>query len=228
MAALILGVVAPVPVAAQGRLVDSGEFRILVSGREAGRETFSIHRQGAGQDLRFTAQCSLDAQLAEGPLRMTTTLVTLGPDRAPSGYEVKVSGSRSEEATVRRQGARYVYRRNSDAGQEMREVRVPSGAAVLEFWVTHQFHFAVARYLDGSRDLAVVDPRQGRPIQVTMEAREPTTFTLGDEAIPVSRIRIPMQSGFWEVWYDDSGRIMRVEQPLAGFRSERVGPGDSG
>ena len=213
---------APSPLRGQGALVDQGSFRILVGAREVGLETFSIRRSGTGEDLRYAADSDIRADLPEGRLELVTTLATQGSALTPSGYQAKRSGDQEGQLTYRVRGNRLVLRLNSPRGEELREFRYQEGVVILESGVSHHFHFLVAQYLLGNTRVPVLSPRERLFFEVELEERETSTLRIGTSSRAARRLRVSGDSLQWEVWFDSEGRVLRVEQPLRGFRAERV------
>lgn len=206
----------------QGIVVDEGEFRLMVRGLDVGSESFVIRRSGTGAETRFTAQGRIVTETDEGRVEMATTLGARGPAVRPNGYQRNVSGAREETVTFSLQGNRFVVRISSGAGEEMREIPVPENGLLLEERVAHQFHFVVARFLAGETRLRVIRPESRSVTTVQLEEREPTTLQTRTGRIRVRRLRVAEGSRDWEVWFDGSGRVLRLENAAEGFRAERT------
>jgi hypothetical protein len=204
--------------------VDEGEFRILIRGLDVGSETFVIRRSGTGAETRFTAQGRIMIEGDDGRVEMATTLGARGPTARPNGYQRNVSGVRSETVTFSLQGGRFVVRISSDAGEEMREIPVPSGGLFAEERVAHHSHFVVARFLAGETRLRIIRPETRSVVTVEIQEREPTTLQTREGRIRVRRLRLVEGSREWEVWFDSLGRVLRLENAVEGFRAERTSP----
>ncbi len=215
---------APIELAGQGTVVDEGEFRIMIRGLDVGSESFVIRRSGTGAETRFTAQGRIVIEGDEGRVEMATTLGARGPTAQPNGYQRNVSGARKETVTFSLQRTRFVVRISSDAGEEMREIPVPEGGLLAEERVAHQFHFVVARFLEGESRLRVIRPESRSVVTIEIEEREPTTLQTRAGRIRVRRLRLAEGPREWEVWFDSLGRVLRLENAAEGFRAERTSP----
>lgn len=208
--------------AVQGQdvVLDEGRFALFIEGREAGSESFSIHRLGMGQSARIVAT----ATISLGGTEMRPTLEA-SPDFRVTGYQNKVTGSRQADLSVVLNGNRYVSRMSSAEGEVQREYRAAPRTTVLENRVSHQYFF-LARFIDsGSGPMLALSPVDGEQTRLEVVSSEAEPFRLGSQQLDARHIRLQGGGEIRELWIDDQGRVLRVEIPSAGFRAERLPEG---
>ncbi|HEX7240996.1 MAG TPA: hypothetical protein VF263_12060, partial [Longimicrobiaceae bacterium] len=74
---------AAAPLGAQGTVADQGTFRVMVEGRAAGTEEFSIRQSGTGSNAETTATGRVEVTLPTGTLELTPRLRARGVDASP-------------------------------------------------------------------------------------------------------------------------------------------------
>jgi len=218
---LLLPVVEPgAALQAQDVVLDEGRFALFIEGREAGSESFSIHRLGMGESARILAT----ATVAVDGLEMRPTLEAR-PDFIVTAYQNEVTGARKGELSVVLNGNRYVSRVSSADGEVQREYRAAPRTAVLENRVSHHYFF-VARFIDsGTGPIVALSPFDGGQARLEVVSSESEPFQLGGESVDARHVRLQGGGDMREIWIDDQGRVLRVEIPALGFRAERLPPG---
>lgn len=202
---------------AQNVTLDEGRFALFLDGRDAGSESFSIHRVGMGADARIlaTATVSVDG------VQMRPTLEAR-PDFSVSSYQNELTGGRTADLSVVLNGNRYVSRMSSPEGEVQREYRASGRTAVLEDFVSHQYYF-VARFVDdGPGPIVVLMPAAGEQARLEVVSSEAEPFRLGDQQLQARHVRLQGGGAIRDVWIDDQGRVLRVEIPARSFRAERL------
>lgn len=219
--ALLLPVAAPsAALRAQDVVLDEGRFALFLEGREAGNESFSIHRLGMGESARILATATVS--IAGSEMRPT---LEARPDFVVTAYQNEVTGARKQELSVVLNGNRYVSRASSADGEVQREYRAAPRTAVLEDRVTHHYFF-VARFIDsGTGPVVALAPLDGAQARLEVISNEPEPFQLGGEQVDARHVRLQGGGEIRELWIDDQGRVLRVEIPALGFRAERLPPG---
>ncbi len=218
--ALLLPVAAPAAaLRAQDVVLDEGRFALFIEGREAGSESFSIHRLGMGESARILATATVSLNGTE----MRPTLEAR-PDFVVTAYQNEVTGARKEDLSVVLNGNRYVSRASSADGEVQREYRAAPRTAILENRVSHHYFF-VARFIDsGSGPVVALSPLDGAQARLEVVSNEPEPFQLGGERVEARHVRLQGGGEIRELWIDDQGRVLRVEIPSMGFRAERLPP----
>lgn len=220
LVALTAATVSAGALAAQNVTLDEGRFALFLDGRDAGVESFSIHRVGMGDDARIlaTATVSVDG------MEMRPTLEAR-PDFTVTSYQNELTGSRTAELSVVLNGGRYVSRMNSPDGEVQREYRASARTAVLEEFVSHQYYFA-ARFVDGGAGpIVALMPADGGQARLEVVSSESEPFRLGDQQLQARHVRLQGGGSVRDVWIDDQGRVLRVEVPARSFRAERLPAG---
>lgn len=198
-------------------LLDEGTFRHFRGGREVGTETFTIHRVGLGADAEFLATGAVRI----GDLEMRPALKA-AVDQSPASYQNTLSGSRTAQLSIVRNGPRFESRTMSPEGETQREYRGASSTAILETGVAHHWFF-VARGLTepGARRL-VIHPAEATQgvLRFTDRVRENTR--LGREVLPATRLDFELDGQPCQLWVDDEGRVLRVQALDSSWSAERV------
>jgi hypothetical protein len=216
------------PVSAQNVTLDEGAFSVSLADGATGTETFTIRQAGAGPDARVIAQAKIEWTLPSG----TRTVVPLLEARGGGlyAYQVEVSGDTREEIYVRAEGRRFVANVRSDEGEQQREFRARPGSVLLERGVAHQY-FVPARgvlaVLAAGLDLGpipVLTPLAGElnPFELSMGDVE--TLRIGGQPIEAHHLSLVNGDDRREVWFDQEGRVLRVEVPASGYVAERQAP----
>lgn len=214
----------------EANVVDEGRFLVSLDGRPAGSEAFSIRRSGSGPDARTIAQAQIELEGRDGTILLAPALEGEGEPVAVSAYQIKVSGARQEELYVTLADRRFITRVRSEAGEQEREYRAAPGTVLLDRDVAHHFHFPAARVQgeEGRTTLPVIRPRDGRQHQLTVEARERETISLGGRQVDAVRLHMEGGGETHRVWVDDRSRVLRVESPASNYLAVRDQPPGDG
>ena len=222
-AALVATAVAS-PLSGQGIVVDEGTFRITVGGREAGTEEFSIRRAGIGRDDAFFANgiitrgTSVDRQEVSPLLRATP------PDGLVASYQVRVQGPDALELQLTLVGNRYVAVARSSLGDEEREFPARSTTRILDRDVAHHYYFL--RDLREGAEIHILEPRTRTQASLSVEDRADDQIQLEGRSTQARRLEMRVNQQTRTVWYDQLGRVLRVEIPALGYvavRTDMVG-----
>jgi hypothetical protein len=207
----------------QNLSVDENAFRIYVNGEEVGREDFSIRQIGSGVPRRLILRGEVDLNLESGATFLAPVMAVEGEAMEVSTYQVKVTGPEQADVSVNVSGNRYLTRVVSDDGEQLREFRAGPGSVLMDEGVVHH-HYLLGPFLreDQSVSLSVLSPRAFRQERVTLSF-------VGEEEIRVGGIlfqgarRFHLEGGEHarDIWFDDQGRILRLEIPSLGYVAER-------
>lgn len=225
-AVLFLGpVVFPHGAPGQNVTLDEGTFSVRMADGATGTETFTIRQAGAGPDARVIAQARIRWSLPSGSRSVVPLLEARGGGLY--AYQVEVSGDMTEEIYLRAEGRRFVANVRSDAGEQQREYRARPGSVLLERGVAHQY-FIPARGILAVRDadlelgtIPVLTPLAGSLRQYEPSIGEPRTLRVGGQSVEAHHLTLAAGDDRHEVWFDDEGRVLRVEVPALGYVAER-------
>jgi hypothetical protein len=212
--------VAPPPAVAQGIVVDQGRFAVSIRGASAGTEDFSIRRAGLGREEAFFANASV-ALTREGLAQEIRPLLrATPPEGVANEYQVEVVGADALELGLRRIGRRFVATIHSEAGEEQREFPAEPETWILEADVAHLYYF-LRNASEGSVTPVVV-PRARVRIELTAGPSRNEELRLGSTALAARRVEFSSSEDRRIVWFDPSGRVLRVEIPATGYVAERT------
>lgn len=220
---IALGASAWTPAGTQTITVDEGGFRLLVDGREVGRETFSIRQRGAGNDAVLIAKGRVVIDTGQAGEELTTSLEVAGPRMRPVAYQIEVRGPDPRNIAGRMTGRRFSARIRSPAGERMREYLAHDGAIVAEDGIAHHLYFVGRMAEAGDGSVPLIVPRQGRQISASVSARGKEDIELAGERRSARHLLVDGADGHERhLWLDESGRVLRVEIPTRRYVAERL------
>jgi hypothetical protein len=219
---LLLGL-ASSPSAGQNISVDENTFRIYVNGESVGTEEFSIRQTGPRAQQRHILRGTVELESPQGRVTLSPAMDASGTPLAVSDYQIKVSGAETTDIFIRVSGKRFLARSVSAAGEQLREFRAGPGSVLLDEGIVHH-HFLLSPFLEseGAVSLTVFIPRA--------EAQQRMTLSLvGEEEVRVGGVlvsgarRFHLEGGEYsrDIWFDEQGRILRLEIPSRGYVAER-------
>ncbi len=206
---------------AQSVVLDEGRFNVFLDGREAGTESFRILRDGMGADASLVATAEVQIRTADGTTEMRPSLQA-DPRMVPQAYENKISGARVAQVSGWLEGNRFVARVSSEEGESQKEYRASTSTVILEDHVAYLYYFAGTHTQESGGQLAVVSPASGEQYRLRVLSVAVEPFRFGREQLEVRHVRLEGPDQVHEVWFDDQGRVLRVEIPARGYRAERV------
>ncbi|HUG01988.1 MAG TPA: hypothetical protein VML95_08990 [Longimicrobiales bacterium] len=210
-------------VSAQDTRIDDGTFRLLVGGREVGRETFSIRRAGEGDAAVTIAQGRVVRSDPGAAGEVTSNLQVNGPALRPSSYQLEVRGDERERITGRVTGGRFSARITSSAGEMMREYLAGEGAVVIDDGIAHHHYFIAGRGAAGDFSVPVIVPRRSRQISASVRNAGRASVEAGGSTVNATHLVVEFSEGpLRHVYVDGSGRLLRVEIPDLNFAAVRV------
>src|SRR5690606_11819836 len=223
LAIILAAVSSPAAARAQTISLDEGAFRIIMGGREVGRETFVIRQSGSGSGAVIIAQGRVVLDTIGGAAELSPSLEVVGASLRPAAYQVEVRGPDAQRIAGRLVGGRFSARIVSAAGEQMREYLASDGAVLLDETIAHHYYF-LARRLDGAPfRVPVIIPRQSRQVSAGVTPRGTENIVIGGERVQARRMSVEPASGaVRHVWVESQGRVLRVEIPARGYVAERT------
>jgi len=205
--------------------LDEGSFRLLIGGREVGRETFSIRRAGSGPDAVIIAQGRVSLDAGPSPEEVTTKLEVSGVALRPTAYELNVRGEEPRRILGQVVGGRVSARIISPGGEALREYLASEGAVLVDETVAHHYYF-LARRLDAAPlRLPLLVPRLSRQVSAQLSLVGVESVTVGDARIEARHAIVEAPgSPARHFWVDHAGRVLRVEIPDRNYVAERTAP----
>jgi hypothetical protein len=198
------------PVPAQGTPFDEGTFVVTRNGAVVGKEAFRIVRSG-GKDQLYTST----AQCAFGDRRISPALTA---DRAgvPLLYrvEVKTGGEIEERLQATGRPGRLHAVLQTRTGESSKEYVVANGAVILDDDVYHQHFFVPLARRSGQ--VIVVVPRRNSQVVGRLEDRGTDKIRVDGRDVAAVHLVITLPDGARDLWFDESGRLLKVAMPARG------------
>jgi len=221
--AILLITLSPSFLAGQNVLVDQNAFQIYVNGEVVGREEFSIRQIGPSGQQRIILRGTVTLNSPEGALNLVPAMDVQGETLGVSTYQIKVSGKETTDIFVNVSGNRYLARIVSSAGERLREFRAGPGSVLLDEGVVHHHHLLNPFLEDASSvSLTVLTPRAGQQTRMTLSLVGEEEIRVGGVLVSDAR-RFHLEGGDHprDIWFDNQGRILRLEIPSRGLVAER-------
>jgi hypothetical protein len=221
LASLLVGLVAPPAAPGQIGVDDEGTFEILINGRAAGSEQFSIRQSGIGANAEFVATGRVQVFHPTGSLDLTPRLRATGFQADPVTYEVVVGGESPRRIVGSIGGGRFSARIVTPVGEQLRESIASPGALVLDEGVAHHYYFLARRTRSGR--LPILIPRENRQVMAEVIDRGEERLTIRGTPVNLYRLLVRTDAGDERhVWVDSLGRVIRVEIPARGYVAVRT------
>ena len=196
---------------APGLSADKGTFRILVNGKEAGKENFAISRGGVTWTVRGTAAI----QGSQGTTSVTGTL-ELQNDGSPVKYAWSTEGSQKASATIAFSGmTASINLRMGNAQPYTQQFTFTSQPITVLDNNLYDQYIVVASLYDwkkgGPQTFSVLVPQELMPGAVTVESlgKQDSGGKQFDE------LRVKTEDLEVDL-YLDKGRLMRIVAPGSG------------
>lgn len=218
---VLLLAMTPATAHAQTTILDQGAFRVLIKGREVGRETFSIRQNGSGAAAVVMAEGHVTLNDSE----LTSSLELKGPGLHPAAYQMRVTGDKRERIAGQVVGNRFSARILSPAGEQMREYLAGNGALVVDDGVAHQYYFIARRADDKTVTIPLLVPRENRQIMAQVTPDGSGTVDIAGHTIAARKLIIRPRGGEARtLWVDRDDRVLRLEIPARNYVAVRVSP----
>lgn len=196
---------------AQGAPFDEGSFVVTRNGAPFGKEAFRILKS-SGKDQLYTST----AQCAFGERRVFPALTA---DRVgvPLFYQVDVKNGGDVEERLRATGrpGRLHAVLQTRTGESSKEYLISSGAVILDDDVFHQHFFVPLARRSG--DLSVVIPRRNSQVTARLEDRGTEKIKVDGKEVSALHLVISLPDGARDLWFDESGRLLKVAVPARGL-----------
>ncbi len=206
--------------AAQGVVVDQGQFSVSVAGQRVGTEDFTIRRAGFGRDDAIFANGVVSLTGEGGPQEIRPLLRAVPPDGVVAGYQVEVVGQDGLELQLTRAGRRYVAVLRSALGEEDREFQARADTRILDRDVAHHYYFLKDIREGGTAH--ALEPRSRSQTNLTAGPSVEEDLLLGRNVVTARRVEFDASGDLRIVWFDRLGRVLRVEIPARDYVAERL------
>lgn len=207
------------PAMAQGRILDQGVLRVVAGGTEIAREEFTVTLGSAvagGARLRITTTAFYP------PRRTKITIspyVELGPDSMPRMVQYAATNGDDERILAQIGPRRLTIRRISSRGESAREY--PGAPRTL---IVDDSVFALYAVPPGtaSGTVRLVSPRRDVREDYYLTNRGVEQTVVEGEWMELLHLVLTAGADVRHLWYDDSGRLMKVEIPSRQLYAERM------
>lgn len=219
LAALTFGLVPSEAGAQDPNLVDQGRYDIRLGERTTGTETFAIRRQGEG----YMAVGRIQLEGSGAWLRSAEVMLRTDGSFTPVRYrlESRVAGD-PRTVSFLRSGTRIRISTSSDEGERVNELLAGPDQVLLEPGIAQHYYFVVRRLAAGASRLTAVIPGDGREAAIRVTTASDVTIESGGRSMDARRWELAVDGTTHLVWSDRTdGRILRVEIPDRGWRSDR-------
>ena len=207
------------PAMAQGRILDQGVLRVVAGGTEIAREEFTITLGSAvagGAGLRITATAFYP------PRRTKITIspfVELGPDSMPRLVQYEATNGDDERVLAQIGPRRLTIRRISSRGESAREYPGAPRTMIVDDSV---FSLYAVPPGTASGTVRLVSPRRDVREDYDLTNRGFEETVVAGQRMDLLHLVLTAGTDSRHLWYDDSGRLMKVEIPLRRLYAERV------
>lgn len=199
----------------QGPLLDSGTLVISRSGEVVGREEFTVRRGRSSGPDGYTIT-STAAYPPTSPRITLSPVVELGPDSMPVQVQFDTYGDGQARVYARFGTRRVTVRVVRPGGESARELPATGREIVADDSVFALYAIPPAR---GTRQ--AVFPRNGSRLPAELLERGTERTTLQGVPRDLRHEVLRLGSREHHLWYDQDGRLMKVEVPALGLIAER-------
>lgn len=203
----------------QSDVLDSGTFALYLKGARIGDEHFVIREERTGTAGRLIwAGAELNLKVEGRAMRMRAALEAQGENLAPRRYEADFNGPEATTIVGVRLRDRFQLDVRSPRGQELKQLLIRGGSAILDRHVAHYFahHYYFAAKLLGSEpsvEASLIVPRQRGQISVKIENLGMESVEISGRRLELRRVSItPAGRARHDVWLDGD-RVIKVAVP---------------
>lgn len=209
------------PISLEGQAADGGSFQILLEGRPAGSEEFTIRQTGSGSTTEIAAAGQVEMRLQTGTLTLTSRLNARGLEASPVTYRVDVGGDSPRRIAGTVATGRFSARVGTPSGERLSEFVASNGAIILDEGIAHHYYFLAQRLRNGR--VPVIIPRENRQVMATVADGGAERVEVAGESANLFRLVVTPDGGSpRHVWVDGLGRVIVVEIPSLGYRAVRT------
>lgn len=219
LAALALGLTPTEAGAQDPNLVDQGRYDVRLGDRATGTETFAIRRQGEG----YMAVGRIQLEGSGAWLRSSEVWLRTDGSFTPVRYRLESLVTEDpRNIDFLRTGTRIRISTSNDEGVRVNELLADPDQVLLEPGVAQHYYFVVRRLTAGGDRLTAVIPGDGREAPIRLTGTSDVSIEVGERSVDARRWELTVDGETHLVWSDRSdGRILRVEIPERGWRSDR-------
>ncbi|MSR05838.1 MAG: hypothetical protein EXR93_02020 [Gemmatimonadetes bacterium] len=202
--------------AAQGRESDAGTFTVTVNGTGAWREEFIVREGRAPNRDGFTVDVRLFAGRGISPAALAS--IEWGPDSQPTAAEIVDAGG-GRRTFVQLSKRRISVRGAVPGGESLREY--PGAEPLLLADDSLVTWFAMPPR-SGTSQVTVFRPRAERRETLELVDRGVDATSLGVHGATLRHVVLAPGTDETHLWFDNQGRLMKVERPAAGLLAIRT------
>lgn len=211
------------PLSAQTVTLDEGTFVVTMNGNRVGTETFFVRRNDEGEGGQIIAFGEIELDMPGGAVRLEPAVQASALDMGVSVYQVRIrDGQQSGESRFERESNRFRMTMQTEMGERQRELRAESATVFLDPQVAHQYWFVGQRIQNGQTSVPVIVPRAGDQFSLAIERVGSESVQIDGSGVPATRYRLIGSGAERHVWFDDEGRVLRVEHPDSGYVAIRA------
>jgi hypothetical protein len=200
---------------AQGPVLDAGTFVISYRGTAIGRESFTLRSGRAGEPAGYTLSSS--ATYPRGATHVTLSpVVEWGSDSLPLQVQFDVFGDGQSRVYLRFGPRRVSLRIVRPGGESARELPAATRELVADDSV-----FALHALQPDRAASQAIFPRSGTRLPARLEDRGLDQTTLRGVAYRLRHLVLTLGPQERHLWYDERGRLMRVDIPALELTAER-------
>jgi hypothetical protein len=194
---------------------------ILKRGSETiGREEFVVRRgRGSGALAGFTV-VSTAWYPAERPERSLESVVEVGPDSSPTAVRLEAGNGDPKRVLIALGRDRVTVRSLTSAGESAREYPATQRHVLVDdsLFAPHVFP---PKGIDGEARTLSLGGGRGAPARIVDHGT--VTTTVGTSTLTLRHVSILSPQIERHLWYDERGRLIKVEDPRLGLTVIRSG-----
>lgn len=219
LGALLAATALPAASAApQGPILDAGTFVISRNGAVVGREEFTVRRGQSSGPAGYTITSTVTYP-PTSPRITLSPVVELGPDSMPVQVQYDIYGDGQARVYARFGPRRVTLRVVRPRGESARELPATGREIVVDDSVFGLYAIPPAR---GARQ--AVAPRSGARLPAELLDRGTERTTVQGVSHELRHYVLRLGSQERHLWYDQDGKLMKVEVPALGLTAERGSP----
>lgn len=207
----------------QGRVLDSGTLLVLEGSRLVGREEFVLRSgRGSGASTGFTVSSTI-IYPPDYPRQRVVVVVEFEPDSQPAAARFEVQGGSPRTVLYRLASRRMTVRIATPQGESAREF--PGGVAHLALDDSvFGYHALLGSHRAGPVQTFSSRGDRGVNARIADHGTEPTTIDGVERTLRHLSIRSPSETR--HLWFDDRGRLLKIEIPDRSLTVVREADGD--